>query len=207
VGGYILKETSTSDFLYGIRAVLAGQRHYSPRIAGVVAGRKRSSGRGGSHSSIGITERERDVLTMIAAGQCNKRMAAKLDVSVKTVEKHRANVMQKLKLHNVADLTRFAIRNQLVTVAGQRRQRRTIAEWPDPAGSAHAPGRWLRIEQQPFVAAGCEAPTCSCPYRFQVDRRATERRRMIPGAAGMVDRPSDMRRPRAGRRAADTARA
>ncbi len=171
VGGYILKETATSDFLYGVRSVLAGQRHYSPRIAGLVAGRKRSSRQLGPRSSIGITERESDVLAMIAAGHCNKRMAAQMDVSVKTVEKHRANVMQKLKLHNVADLTRFAIHNQFVTVQGQRRQRRTIADLPESVAPAHASGRWMRIDHLPFAVAGCDALVWSCPYRFKVDRR------------------------------------
>jgi DNA-binding NarL/FixJ family response regulator len=203
VRGYILKETSTSDFLHGIRAVVAGQRHYSPRIAGLVAGGKRGSRQVGPRSSIGITERESEVLAMIAGGHCNKRMAAELNVSVKTVEKHRANVMQKLKLHNVADLTRFAIHNQFVTVEGQRRQRRTIADMPNSAAPGHTPARWIRIDHLPFAVAGCDALVCSCPYRFLVDRRITERRHVIRGAAGTVDRMPDKRRPHRGKRATD----
>ena len=203
VRGYILKDTSTSDFLYGIRAVAAGQRHYSPRIARLVDGGKRSGRQVGPRSAIGITERESAVLAMIAGGHCNKRMAAELDVSVKTVEKHRANVMHKLKLHNAADLTRFAIHYQFVTVGGQRRQRRTIAEMPDSAASVRAPNRWLQIDHLPFAVAGCGTLASPCPYRFLIDRRIAGPRRAMHGAAATVDRIPERRMPHRGRRTAD----
>ena len=61
-----------------------------------------------------ITEREREVLTRIALGESNKRVAVALRLSVKTVEKHRANLMRKLELHNTAAVTLFAVRNGLL---------------------------------------------------------------------------------------------
>jgi DNA-binding NarL/FixJ family response regulator len=64
--------------------------------------------------SIGITAREREVLAMIANGQSNKCMAMTLDLSVKTIEKHRANLMRKLGLSNLADVTRFALESGIL---------------------------------------------------------------------------------------------
>jgi DNA-binding NarL/FixJ family response regulator len=63
---------------------------------------------------VGVTGREREILSMIASGQSNKRIAIVLNRSVKTVEKHRANLMRKLGLHNVADVTRFALQSGLL---------------------------------------------------------------------------------------------
>jgi DNA-binding NarL/FixJ family response regulator len=62
----------------------------------------------------GVTGREREILAMIASGLSNKRIAVQLKRSVKTVEKHRANLMRKLQLHNVADVTRFAMQSGLL---------------------------------------------------------------------------------------------
>ncbi len=206
VRGYILKNASRSDFLYGIRSVLAGERHLSPRIAALVAGRGHRERHSGSKSSIGITDRESAVLTMIAIGHCNKRMAVDLGLSVKTIEKHRANVMQKLKLHNVAELTRFAIRNQFVTVEGQRRGRHAIDEPPRLSARASTLERWIRIDHLPFAVSGCSALTSSCPYRYAIDRRSGARRQADPGASGALPGKSDKRTPRPGRRDADTER-
>jgi DNA-binding NarL/FixJ family response regulator len=206
VRGYILKNASKSDFLYGIRAVVAGECHLSPRIAALVAGHRYRDRRSGPKSSIGITDRESAVLTMIAVGHCNKRMAGELNVSVKTVEKHRANVMQKLKLHNVAELTRFAIRHQFVTVEGQRRRRQAIDEPPDLSAQVSKPERWIRVDNLPFAVSGCSALACVCPYRYAIDRRSAARRQADPGASGGLHRKSNKRTPRPGRRAADEKR-
>jgi DNA-binding NarL/FixJ family response regulator len=64
-----------------------------------------------------VTEREREVLTRVALGRSNKAIARELQVSVKTVEKHRANLMRKLTLHNTAGVTRFAIQAGMLTPA------------------------------------------------------------------------------------------
>ena len=65
-----------------------------------------------------MTSRERQVLTRIASGQSNKCVARELNLSVKTIEKHRANLMRKLSLHNAADITRFALNHHLVAHEG-----------------------------------------------------------------------------------------
>jgi DNA-binding NarL/FixJ family response regulator len=70
-----------------------------------------------SESHPRITEREREVLTRIALGDSNKRVALALRLSIKTVEKHRANLMRKLELHNTAAVTLFAVRNGLLPAA------------------------------------------------------------------------------------------
>ena len=72
-----------------------------------------------------VTGREREILIMIANGQSNKRIALNINRSVKTVEKHRANLMRKLGLHNVADVTRFALNSGLMTEESLQNSRST----------------------------------------------------------------------------------
>jgi len=117
--GYVLKDASRADLLQAIRAVLSGQTYLCPSVtARVVSGYLRP--KSGDPESINveqITGREREVLTRVALGQSNKLIARALVVSIKTVEKHRANLMRKLTLHNTAAVTRFAIRHGMVTAA------------------------------------------------------------------------------------------
>jgi len=97
-----------------VRAVLAGQRHLCPRsMAHVVHGYLDES-KAPPPPALGITAREREVLAMIANGQSNKHMAVTLDLSIKTIEKHRANLMRKLGFRNLADVTRFALENGIL---------------------------------------------------------------------------------------------
>lgn len=112
--GYVLKDASRAELLQAIRAVTCGQKYFSePVSARLVSGylRRNDPASGGSRR---ITEREREVLTRIALGESNKRTAIALRLSVKTVEKHRANLMRKLELHNTAAVTLFAVRNGMV---------------------------------------------------------------------------------------------
>jgi two-component system response regulator NreC len=112
--GYVLKDTGRTELLQAIRSVIAGQKYFSePVSARLVFGYlRRSEPTPGPWPQ--ITEREREVLTHVALGESNKRVALALRLSVKTVEKHRANVMRKLELHNTASVTLFAVRNGLV---------------------------------------------------------------------------------------------
>jgi two-component system, NarL family, response regulator NreC len=112
--GYVLKDAGRTELLQAIRSVIAGQKYFSePVSARLVLGYlRRSEPTPGPWPQ--ITEREREVLTHVALGESNKRMALALRLSVKTVEKHRANVMRKLELHNTASVTLFAVRNGLV---------------------------------------------------------------------------------------------
>jgi DNA-binding NarL/FixJ family response regulator len=117
--GYVLKDASRIELLQAIRTVLAGQTYLSASVtAQVVSGYLRPKTEKLSLTTAElVTEREREVLTRVALGRSNKLIARELDLSVKTVEKHRANLMRKLTLHNTAAVTRFAIRNGMVTAA------------------------------------------------------------------------------------------
>jgi two-component system, NarL family, response regulator NreC len=127
--GYLLKDATRVEFISAVRAVLAGQRHLCPRsMARVVHGYLDES-KAPPPVAIGITVREREVLAMIANGQSNKRMAMALDLSIKTIEKHRANLMRKLGFRNLAEVTRFALESGILegSAANQSAQ-------PIPAG-------------------------------------------------------------------------
>jgi DNA-binding NarL/FixJ family response regulator len=112
--GYILKDSSRAELIQGLRAVMAGQRHLCARASARVVRSYLGEQLQVELPVSGVTGREREILAMIASGQSNKRIALTLNRSVKTVEKHRANVMRKLGLHNIADVTRFALQSGLL---------------------------------------------------------------------------------------------
>ena len=117
--GYVLKEASRADLLKGLRAVVSGQRYLCSSVtatvvSGYLNGRPEETPDACAEQ---ITSREREVLTRVAMGESNKTIARALGVSVKTAEKHRWNLMRKLRLHNAAAVTRFAIRHGVVTAA------------------------------------------------------------------------------------------
>lgn len=115
--GYCIKDASRNELMVAIDSVLEGKTYISPGIAGnVMEGyleeRKQLKTQTAWDT---VTQREREVLKLIAEGYPNKDIANFLHISVKTVEKHRANIMSKLDLHNAATLTAYAIENGLVT--------------------------------------------------------------------------------------------
>jgi DNA-binding NarL/FixJ family response regulator len=115
--GFIVKDASRSELVHGLRSVLANQIHLCARSSARVV---RSYLGQGNDVAVELTApvvtgREREILIMIANGQSNKRIALTINRSIKTVEKHRANLMRKLGLHNVADVTRFAVSSGLLT--------------------------------------------------------------------------------------------
>ena len=115
--GYAIKDSSRDELKTAIQAVLKGKRYLNPDIAVKVVEGYRNGGtllkaKSDLHS---ITDRERQVLGLLGAGHKNKAIATMLHISVKTVEKHRTNIMGKLSLHNVAALTAFAIEHGIVT--------------------------------------------------------------------------------------------
>jgi DNA-binding NarL/FixJ family response regulator len=116
-GGYVLKDASRSELLAAIRTVLSGKTYISPAVADRIVTCYLENG-GGSRAvrslSDTLTAREKQVLKLIAEGRRNREIAEALFLSVKTVEKHRANLMGKLDLHNTAALTAFAIANKMV---------------------------------------------------------------------------------------------
>jgi two-component system response regulator NreC len=118
--GYVLKDSGHEELICAIRAVFKGQQFLCKAIADTVMAIYQASDRNGATATPlqSLTTRERQVLTRVASGQSNKAVARELSLSVKTVEKHRANLMRKLTLHNAADITRFALSHRLVIQDG-----------------------------------------------------------------------------------------
>ena len=115
--GYILKDSTQSELMMAVKSVLAGKHFISPGISekvieGYLDGRKILKTRTSWET---LTHREREILKLIAEGYKNKKIADLLDISVKTVEKHRANLMQKLDLHNTSALTTLALEKGLIS--------------------------------------------------------------------------------------------
>jgi DNA-binding NarL/FixJ family response regulator len=115
--GYLLKDSTHGELLAAVRHVLSGKHYISPGISdkvldGYLEGRKSLKTRTSWET---LTQREREVLKLIAEGYKNKEIADDLCISVKTVEKHRANLMEKLNLHNAQALTTLAIERGLVS--------------------------------------------------------------------------------------------
>ena len=115
--GYLLRDCAFEELLSAIRAVVSGNTYLSPAIAGIIVRDylDKLSTNGSSASSI-LTSREREVLQLIAEGMSTKRIAAHLDVSIKTVETHRRQIMVKLGIFSVAELTKYAIREGLTSL-------------------------------------------------------------------------------------------
>ena len=115
--GYLLKDCDLEELVRAIRVVAAGQTYLSPAVAGFVTNElvRCWDARDQSSASL-LTAREREVLQLIAEGHSTRDAAARLHVSVKTVETHRMHIMTKLKAHSVAELTKAAIAGGLTTV-------------------------------------------------------------------------------------------
>jgi DNA-binding NarL/FixJ family response regulator len=105
--GYVLKESPPEELVRAIETVQAGQTYFSPEVARVALNQYVRGGEASSATQ--LTKREREVLTQIAEGLSNKEIAVQLGVGVRTVETHRERIMNKLDIHHVAGLTKFAI--------------------------------------------------------------------------------------------------
>jgi DNA-binding NarL/FixJ family response regulator len=108
--GFLLKQTSAHEVCQAIREVNAGKKFFSPVIAKRLDQQK-TTGRNGQAktSAVQLTSREMEVLQLIAEGKANKQIAGELGIGIKTVEKHREHLMEKLDIHDTAGLTRYAI--------------------------------------------------------------------------------------------------
>ena len=115
---YILKHTASDELMRAIRTVMKGGKYLSPEVArGVMdAYVEMSKPLGKNQAFVVLTDREREVLQLIAEGKSTKEVADDLGVSVTTVETHRRNIMDKLDLHSVAELTKYAIREGITSV-------------------------------------------------------------------------------------------
>lgn len=114
--GYLLKDATDEDLLPAIRAVAAGKSFFSPAVSGVLAEEymEQLKERGLTDSYDLLTDREKEVLQLLAEGRSNKEVAALLDVGLSTIETHRANLMQKLNLHSTAEIVLYAVRKRLI---------------------------------------------------------------------------------------------
>jgi DNA-binding NarL/FixJ family response regulator len=110
--GYLLKDSAVEDLVAAVRAVHGGKPYFTPRIQHELAELLRTPPAPSPLET--LTDREREVLTLVAEGLATKEIAARLDISTRTVETHRANLMRKLDLRSVARLVQFAIREGLV---------------------------------------------------------------------------------------------
>lgn len=116
INGYLLKNTDKADILNGIRAIMKGQQVFSDPISDLMKEsylNKSYTRPKKSHHE--ITNREQEILKLIVDGFTSKEIAQKLYISPRTVDTHRANLMQKLELNNVAELVRYAIENELLS--------------------------------------------------------------------------------------------
>jgi len=112
--GYVLKSSATEELRTAIQKVLRGQIYLAPSFDREVLESVQDSLRKPGRSSTQLTERQREVLQLIAEGRGNKEIATILKVSVKTVEFHRGRIMNKLGVHSMAELVRWAVRAGLV---------------------------------------------------------------------------------------------
>ncbi len=115
--GYILKESGHDELIFAIRKVLTGKIYLSPDVSERVISNMVSVQQREASATIpveSLTARESEVLKLVAQGEGNKQIAHRLNLSVKTVEKHRANLMRKLGLRNAAMLVAYAINNRIV---------------------------------------------------------------------------------------------
>ena len=110
--GYVVKTQAAADLVEAIHTALQGAIYVSPWVMHAVV---QASVRGTALPSDPLTSRERQVLQRIAEGQTTKEIAASLELSVKTAESHRINLMRKLDIHETATLVRYAVRRGLIT--------------------------------------------------------------------------------------------
>jgi DNA-binding NarL/FixJ family response regulator len=115
VSGYLLKDSAAEELQLALVALSRGQRYLSPAISAQVVDGFLRSGDAEPGVLSTLTARQREILQLIAEGRTTKEIAADLDVSVKTVETHRAQLMDRLGIHDVAGLVRLAIREGLIS--------------------------------------------------------------------------------------------
>jgi len=116
--GYIVKRAAPEELMLAIQAVSRGGKFFSPSVSTKIVKELLKKGTAGKYKSLhhSLTSREREVLQLIAEGHTSREIAEILFISVKTVDAHRSHIMEKLDLHNVADLTRYAIQKGIIDI-------------------------------------------------------------------------------------------
>jgi len=117
--GYVPKRASPQILLTAISIVSRGEVFLHPAVAGALVQEYVQEGRSGARKRVydGLTPRQREVLTLIAEGLSNHEIANELDISVRTVERHRENIMKRLNLHSRVELVKYALRKGLVVLS------------------------------------------------------------------------------------------
>jgi DNA-binding NarL/FixJ family response regulator len=113
--GYVMKSDSGRDLIIAVEALAKHQPFFAPRATEVILNNAVGNRpEDASAPNERLTSREREIVQLLAEGKSSKEVASSLNISVKTAETHRANVMRKLELHTIADLVRYAVRNQII---------------------------------------------------------------------------------------------
>ncbi len=115
--GYVLKTDAKRDLVNAVRSLSERRPFFTAKVAEMVLeGYRQRSAPAGTEITSGdrLTSRERQIVQLLAEGKTSKEIATALDISVKTADTHRANVMRKLNLHSLADVVRYAIRNKMI---------------------------------------------------------------------------------------------
>jgi DNA-binding NarL/FixJ family response regulator len=114
--GYMLKSDAARDLVLAVESLSYGRPFFTSSLAQkILAGYLGSEVQQADDGyRFGLSERERQILQLLAEGYSNKEIATREEISVKTVETHRANIMRKLKVRSISDLVRFAVRNQII---------------------------------------------------------------------------------------------
>ena len=115
VAGYLLKDSTDDELPLALRAMSRGEVYLSPKISKQVVERYVKSASAEPDPLAGLTTRQREILQLVAEGKSSKEIAALLDLSVKTVESHRGQIMDRLGVHDLTGLVRFAVRVGLVS--------------------------------------------------------------------------------------------
>ena len=115
VAGYLLKGAAVAELPLAIKAVLAGETYLTPKVSRHVVAGFLHDGPGERDPMEALSQRQREILQLIAEGRSTKEIAGIFDVSIKTIETHRARLMERLDIHDVPGLVRFAIRMGLVS--------------------------------------------------------------------------------------------
>ena len=114
--GYILKDDADRNLLAAVQALRKHKPYLSSRVSAAVSNTALPDAPEGERPARRLTPREREIVQLLAEGKSNKEIASYLNISVKTAETHRANIMLKLNFHSVTELVRYAVKNKIIQV-------------------------------------------------------------------------------------------
>jgi DNA-binding NarL/FixJ family response regulator len=115
--GFMLKSDAGRELITAIEALSQRKPYFTSKVARMVLEgflSRRSGRTAGEHPRLRLSAREREIIQLLAEGRTNKEVAGRLNISIKTAETHRANIMHKLNLHSMSELTRYAVRNRII---------------------------------------------------------------------------------------------